>query len=234
MFIFVANVESTSGMMMSLALFLLLNTSLGPRILAAGSLILATVFACVAIGALINGWIAPGSLDPVVEWLDTHLRRMVRVNVDARFGFGMGHAGMGEMPMFGRASGYLARRRKARAEAVIRALHTEPYRTAAQLGALSSAELRAIATARSSAGSTRREEVVVEKMELAKSLELKDPCSICLDPWREGTHNDDDAEHHALFLRCATSSHDRQRQPFCHYCSFILDERVICLCLIAQ
>lgn len=217
MFFVLVNLESTNGMMLSLAMFLLLNTGLGPRILAAGSLFLATMFACVAIGALINGWIAPGSLDPVVEWIDTNLRRMVRV--DARFGFGMGHAGVGEMPMFGRASGYLARRRKARAEAVIRALHREPYRTAAQLGALSSAELRAIATARSSASSTRREEIVVEKMEMAKSLELKDACSICLDPWREGTHNNDDAEQHAVFLRCATSSHGRPYQnPIRHVC----------------
>jgi hypothetical protein len=206
MFVFVANVESTQGMVLSLAVFLLLNTSLGPRILASAPTLLSSIFPIVAIGALINGWIAPGVLDPVVEWVDRQLRRAaIRFNARVDFGVnaggGVGGENAGWPPMFGRATGYLARRRKAKAEEAVRRLHSEPYRSAEQLGALPSAELRALATARGGPLAAKREEAVVEKSELAKMLQLKDTCSICLDAWHEGPHNDE-PDQRAVFLRC--------------------------------
>eukprot|EP00037_Helgoeca_nana_P003281 m.39310 g.39310 ORF g.39310 m.39310 type:complete len:222 (-) comp13636_c0_seq1:98-763(-) len=193
MFVFTVMIGgSLEGVVLSIVAFFIFNSTMGGTLggwgIAVGSWVLAAFAALLMLGR----FIVPATvLDQAVTWIDEVIQARAP----------------DPLPEFFRANPlgdlfdptYTARRNRARAEVGLDKLHTEPYRTAEQLMALSARQLRDLAKRRGVA-------IVpgpVEKSELVGQLHLTDPCSICLDTWSEPTNNGQ----LATFLKCGHIFH---------------------------
>mmetsp|Transcript_3664 Transcript_3664/g.9150 ORF Transcript_3664/g.9150 Transcript_3664/m.9150 type:complete len:237 (-) Transcript_3664:39-749(-) len=229
MLLLVTNIESWEGLACTVALFVLLNSHTAQSLLA---MVLLPFFLGVAV-MLLTVRFAPLAVDPWLAWLEDEIRARAPDAVNQFFrGIRLGDV-----------LGHTRRRKRARATRTLGRLHSEPHRSPADLQALSARELREVAAARG----FKLEDGMVDKAELAATLELKDPCAICLDGWRpDGTDGSRDqsgptvdpsssdvaaarnTRRYATFLRCGHFFHTECIHQWVESASELGDRPVAC------